>query len=471
MKFQNKNFNYGVEEMSGIQRGTIKDPTEWEKTQMNMFGHNKIQELSEKVQEIQKSKAPVVPVIPYADQMTFWNYLNDIQYGVFAPAALTKANTWVITRDGSWLVQKNRTGYYAVKKNDKGIATLPASTPLPTAFFDLAYGKIPNELLLKVISFFRDIMKRYNDAEAFIQIYWDKTENKYVINVPKQRISKGSVNYDATENLDASDSERYVFVYECHSHNSMGAFWSGTDNRDEKELRIYGVFGELNKDQYANKHRFFVGEEQIDVDLSLVFDIPKEEENKYIVTHNSKQYMINGDKLILDDKPKYIFETDKGEKVHVPLTSVSLVKAKVEFPETWFKSINVPFQTETKYESRNSLGLPRNGGGLTMPNFPSKGKEKDPFHFRQEAPGYESQEMEKTDEEEIDADYELMAYELGQYATDVLSMTTDFEDPESTFVFLEAIESNLALKNLEKAIQQYYYQSRQFEEGPSDGRY
>ena len=106
-----------------------------------------------------------------------------------------------------------------------------------------------------------------------------------------------------------------------------------------------------------------------------------------------------------------------------------------------------------------------------MPNFPSKGKEKDPFHFRQEAPGYDLEKMEKTDEEEIDADYELMAYELGQYATDVLSMTTDFEDPESTFVFLEAIESNLALKNLEKAIQQYYYQSRQFEEGPSDGRY
>src|SRR5690606_38499362 len=120
--------------------------------------------------------------------------------------------------------------------------------------------------------FFREIMKRYRDAEAFVQVYWDLQEGKYICHVPKQRISKGSVNYDATENLDAVNSERYVFVYECHSHNSMGAFWSGTDNADEKELRIYGVFGMLHTEDYKQLHRFFVNEKAVSVGLDLIFD-------------------------------------------------------------------------------------------------------------------------------------------------------------------------------------------------------
>jgi PRTRC genetic system protein A len=485
MRFHNKNQNYQEEEMSGIQRGTIQDPTEFEKKQME-WSHDKIKELrgkvediiamkgSEEKQEKPASRKPVVPTIPFEQQFLFWNCLNDIQYGQFNPEALTKVNTWVVQKDGTWLVQKNRTGYYAVKKNAAGIPTLPVGKPLPTAFFDLAYGKIPNDLLLRVVAFFRDIMKRYNDAEAFIQIYWDKTEAKYIINVPKQRISKGSVNYDATENLDALDQERYVFVYECHSHNSMGAFWSGTDNRDEKELRIYGVFGMLHTENYANKHRFFVGEEQVDVDMSLVFDIPKEEEKKYLVTHNNKQYMVNGDKLILDDKPKYLFENDKGEKFLIPLESVSLQKTKVDFPETWFKSINVPSPSYDRPAlTRNSgeYGVRQGmGGSLNMPNFPSK-KQKDPFYWKDENKGYEQGSVEKDEEEEIDADQELLIYEMGQVVKELCLMTNDFEDPEATYLFLESVAEEYAIDALFKAIKGYQIKSGQFEQGPSDGRY
>jgi PRTRC genetic system protein A len=492
MKFQNKreNMQTSFEEKymeNAYTRGTIKDPTEFEKSQIEranltigdiMNPKSKIDILKDKVAEI---KAPVVAaVVPYDDQMIFWNYLNDIQYGQFKKDELTKANTWLVTKTGTWLIQKNRTGYYGVKKSDKGISTLPASKEYPSAFFDLEYGKIPNDLLLKVVAFFRDIMKRYNDAEAFIQIYWDKTESRYIIHVPKQRISKGSVNYDALENLDNIDRDRYVFAYECHSHNSMGAFWSGTDDRDEKELRIYGVFGQLDKDAYANKHRFFVGEEMIDVDISLVFDLPKEEEKKYLVTHNQKQYLVTGDRLLLDDKPKYVFENDKGEKFHVPLDSVAIQKTKVEFPEGWFKSINVPFISETKYESNFIQGRYNkgNGGGLDMPMFPSKGKKEkegsDPFFFRDETKGYGKEGVEETEESsEIDPDYEMMAFEISQITSDLCQITTDFEEPEATFAFLESVAQNLCLKNLEKGIENFYVRIRQLEieEGPSDGRY
>lgn len=429
------------------------------------FTREKIKELKEKVEKIKNNTSTE---ISYESQVEFWNFLNDVQYGRFEPSKLTKPNTWILTKNGSWLVQKNSSGYYGVKKNDIGIPTLPATKELPPAFFELSFGKIPNSILEQILSFFREIMKRYNDAEAFVQVYWDKQDQKYICHVPKQMISKGSVNYDATENLDITDSSRYVFVYECHSHNSMGAFWSGTDNRDEKELRVYGVFGMLHQEEYASKHRFFVGEEQIDCELNLIFDIPKQEENekKYVVTHGGQQYMIPGSKLKLDEKPKYIMECN-GQVVYVPVESVSVFKEpalKVDVPKEWFSGINVPFKKEAEKSD-----FPKNSKQTTMPNFFSKKKKETygPFYYNEDY-SFENPYDEMRD---IDADYELMAHDVHCAVMETLMLTDSFEDPESTFVFISSLDQEQVLKTLEKAINAYYLRSRQIEQGPTDGRY
>lgn len=441
--------------------------------------YKKIQELKEKVESIKKAENKP---IPYENQIDFWHFLNDVHYGKFDPQNLTKLNTWVITKDGTWLVQKNSSGYYGVKKNDSGIPTLPVANSLPAAFFDLTYGKIPNSVLQQIVAFFREIMKRYNDAEAFVQVYWDKEESKYVCHVPKQKISKGSVKYDASENLSVVNPERYVFVYECHSHNSMGAFWSGTDNRDEKELRIYGVFGQLDQEEYANKHRFFVGEEQVDCNIELIFDIPKQNENekKYLITHNNQQYMVSGKQLILDEKPKYVLETN-GQKIYIPLEGVSVYKEpqqKVDYPESWFKGINIPFMEEEDYASgmglhpslRGNVGRNWDGGSST-PSFANKkkGKAKDPFYFDEDR-RYGWQEDDPM-WDALDADYELMVHDMSMAAKEAVYLTQGFTDPEATFAFIEAFDQECCLRDLENAINSYYYRSRQIEEGPSDGKY
>jgi PRTRC genetic system protein A len=425
------------------------------------FTRETIKELKEKVEKIKNNASAE---IPYESQVEFWDFLNDVQYGKFDPTKLTKPNTWVLTRTGSWLVQRNNGGYYGVKKSENGIPTLPATKELPQAFFDLKYGKIPNSILEQILSFFREIMKRYNDAEAFVQVYWDKQDQKYICHVPKQIISKGSVNYDATENLDITDSSRYIFVYECHSHNSMGAFWSGTDNRDEKELRVYGVFGMLHQEDYASKHRFFVGEEQVDCEANLIFDMPKQQENekKYLVTHAGQQYMVPGNKLKLDEKPKYIMECN-GQVVYIPVESVSVFKEplpSVDVPKDWFNGINVPFQkTESAKDAKSS----------SMPSFFSKKKKenRNPFYYNEDY-SFENIYDESRD---IDADYEVLAYDVNTAVMEILMLTDSFEDPEATFVLLSSLEQERVLKTLEKAINAYYVRSRQIEQGPTDGKY
>ena len=178
-----------------------------------------------------------MPKISVQDQVNFWHLLTDVQYGKFDAEALAKLNTWVVAGDGTWLVQKKKSGYHGVRKSQFEIPTLP-DAKIPEAFFDMTYGKIPIEILLQVVAFFREIMKRHNNAEAFVQIYWDLEEQKYVVHIPKQQVSGGSVRYDADENLSVVSKKRYVFVYEAHSHNSMNTFWSSVDDADEKELRI-----------------------------------------------------------------------------------------------------------------------------------------------------------------------------------------------------------------------------------------
>jgi PRTRC genetic system protein A len=410
---------------------------EIEKESLDYSEDKRIKELKEKVESIKNTENKPVP---YESQINFWHFLNDVQFGKFDPENLTKLNTWVITRNGTWLVQKNNSGYYGVRKNENGIPTLPVANSLPVAFFDLTYGKIPNSILQQIVAFFREIMKRYNDAEAFIQVYWDKEEGKYVCHVPKQKISKGSVKYDASENLSVVNSERYVFAYECHSHNSMGAFWSGTDNRDEKELRLYGVFGMLHQEEYANKHRFFVGEEEVDCSIDLIFDIPKqnEDEKKYVITHNNQQYMVSSKQLILDEKPKYVLETN-GQKIYIPLEGVSVYKEpqqKVDYPESWFNGINVPFLETIEQDYSYGAGVHPSlrgnigknwDGGSSGPSFSSKkkGKARDPFYFDEDRrygsiAGYEDNTW---DPFEADAEYELMVSDISAATKELVYLT------------------------------------------------
>lgn len=418
--------------------------------------------LLERVNKIRKPEAAVVSV---QDQMNFWNYLNDIQYGALNKDLLTKANTWLLTKDSTFLIQKNNTGFYAVKKSDAGIPTLP-KIDYPDAFFELAYGQIPNSILEQIIGFFREIMKRHNDAEAFIQVYWDKQDNQYIVNIPKQRISKASVNYDATENLNLKDPARYVFAYECHSHNSMKAFWSGTDNADEKELRVYGVFGELDKDNYASKHRFFVGEEQIDCNIKAIFDMPKEEEKKYVVTHKNKQYFVSGNKLQLDETPKYILETEAGEKHYVSLDGVVLHRNEVTFPETWFANINVPLPAQTRERSNNISTV----WDLDFPSYGKKDKKNGPKDFfnKDLVNPFYSRDFDTFDAE---WDYTMELEQMSEEIDAILDRTNGFEDEASTQMFLESLEFKSSLKELELAIHNYHVTAREAEKGPSDGRY
>ncbi len=99
---------------------------------------------------------------------------------------------------------------------------LPALAPE----FHLHHGKIPRYLLDLALG----AMLAAPDKERYLCVTYDR---EYRLRTPIQVGSGISVEYERMDNV----------VLDLHSHGKMGAFFSGTDDKDEQGLRLYGVVG------------------------------------------------------------------------------------------------------------------------------------------------------------------------------------------------------------------------------------
>lgn len=135
---------------------------------------------------------------------------------------------------------------YEQRRNEIGCFTAPAENVREfediRAEFKMALPKIPAHIFSKVMGFFKSISDELH-YEVLVHILYDTEEKEYIIKVPKQRISEASVNSETDEPY----PDRYIHVMDFHSHNTMPAVFSGTDNADEKETRLYAVAGRFNR--------------------------------------------------------------------------------------------------------------------------------------------------------------------------------------------------------------------------------
>ena len=135
---------------------------------------------------------------------------------------------------------------YEQRRNEIGCFTAPSENVREfediRAEFKMALPKIPAHIFSKVMGFFKSISDELH-YEVLVHILYDTEEKEYIIKVPKQRISEASVNSETDEPY----PDRYIHVMDFHSHNTMPAVFSGTDNADEKETRLYAVAGRFNQ--------------------------------------------------------------------------------------------------------------------------------------------------------------------------------------------------------------------------------
>lgn len=93
----------------------------------------------------------------------------------------------------------------------------------------LTYGSIPQRFFDLAL----DLFLADSSSEHYVAVTGDAGYHFYI---PIQDRDAGGVVYEVGSSV----------AIEMHSHGHMGAFFSGTDNKDETGLKLYGVVGKLD---------------------------------------------------------------------------------------------------------------------------------------------------------------------------------------------------------------------------------
>ncbi|MNK27621.1 hypothetical protein D3C87_459830 [compost metagenome] len=155
------------------------------------------------------------------------------------------------------------------------VESIPGYTPpqINEVVNFLPAGKVPISLFDRVVAFFKQVMEvKKSDLEAMAWICWNQEQGYHII-IPNQTVSKASASYDWSS-LPAGTT----IVVDIHSHNTMGAFFSGTDNRDDSNaIGFSGVVGQINNNPPATVWRFNYRDRKIDAKFENLFEVPVRE--------------------------------------------------------------------------------------------------------------------------------------------------------------------------------------------------
>lgn len=147
--------------------------------------------------------------------------------------------------------------------------------------------KIPVQMLDDILLFFTKVMTmvgtggKHGEYEAMAHIVWNKTKKEYRVAIPKQKVAKATVTYDWTH-VEADEE----VILDIHSHNTMGAFFSGTDENDDKTYAgISGVAGELNRVEPKVIWRFNAYKDKVpNLNTEDFFAVPVKQESEAVAS-------------------------------------------------------------------------------------------------------------------------------------------------------------------------------------------
>ncbi|MBP1931754.1 Mov34/MPN/PAD-1 family protein [Ammoniphilus resinae] len=138
--------------------------------------------------------------------------------------------------------------------------------------FQFQLSKIPGTLLQTALSFFRAYCNEWVQNEVMVQIYYDRLTKEYFMECPYQTVSKARI--DAKIDHVLLHNQQYVQVMHLHSHNTMSAFFSETDNNDEKGFMLYGVIGRLDFHEPDMRLRVGCNGHFFKLPIDYIFDHP-----------------------------------------------------------------------------------------------------------------------------------------------------------------------------------------------------
>ncbi len=204
------------------------------------------------------------------------------------PESMPQLTSYVIAKNGLFEVRDTSIAriclpFWPADSKEKPRDVLGLTDELH-AGVQLKIPLIPYDFLTQTVAFFRNVCdEAKGSSEAIVRIWWNIPEARYEIRVPEgdQQVSGGSVRHNDDFNLDdmrdAEGRSIWLHVADIHSHgSSMAAFWSSTDDCDERkapEGRMFGVLGKVAQPMPDWKWRMRTREGFIELNVVDVFDL------------------------------------------------------------------------------------------------------------------------------------------------------------------------------------------------------
>lgn len=126
-------------------------------------------------------------------------------------------------------------------------------------------NKIPGVFLKQTLDFFKHFVAERR--EALVYVAWNRTAEAYELHCPEQWANVVNVEAEYPD-----DPERDIVLI-MHSHHVMPAVFSRVDDRNDKALCVYGVFGSLDKPTIDHKFRAGFNGQHHYVNIADVFDV------------------------------------------------------------------------------------------------------------------------------------------------------------------------------------------------------
>ena len=185
---------------------------------------------------------------------------------------------YLITKNGAMLKKSNYL-YTAISKVEgiSGLADIKETA-------QVSFIKLKYDMLRKVMEFFRDTYEE-RKSEAVVLLYFSNAMNRWAVLVPTQDVNGASAKYDIKGKTIAMDDcgaimesmpEGYRQMGSIHSHASMSAFHSGTDDKDEYGFDgLHITVGRLDEKNLEYAVRWIAAGQAIKSEIGQVVDIPE----------------------------------------------------------------------------------------------------------------------------------------------------------------------------------------------------
>lgn len=279
-----------------------------------------------------------------------------LKYGeTLTPEMLDKEVTYINASNGLFKVTKKPIGLFV---EEMQIYETPVTglAPLEKGV-KLSVPKIPGKYAVQFLSWYRDVNTR-DRTEASNLVFWNhnnveppthyvdaKTgepssevkgltiDGQLVIYTPRQTNS-GTLSEFGDDPMVNWLRENMSIYLEIHSHNTMNAFFSGTDDANENMTQFYAVWGQVDKDIPAFTMRYVVGDTRVIVPMSYVFDVPQIKQSK--TTKVVTETVVVNDYIATEESSELLAEARAmDETVSAPVEKEETVEAFGDFQGPW----------------------------------------------------------------------------------------------------------------------------------------